>query len=74
MCTENIKVEKYSLKTTWTLICETTLLNYVNRLSYRQKFSNFILIYYSLILIITYLTPNFFDFYNSNLSGYFNIV
>ena len=58
-------------------ICNTTLNNYINmekRLNENKRFSNFILTYYSIFLIISSLTSSFFDLYNSKLCEYFGII
>lgn len=67
----------YDDKNVWRRICSTTLNNYINmekRLSDNKKISNFVLIYYSIFLIINSLTPVFFDWYNDKLSDYFGII
>lgn len=67
----------YSKQQSWSIICNTTLQNYINmekRLNYRKKYSNIIVPYYSISLIVSSLTPKFFSSYCSNLSEYFNIV
>lgn len=67
----NISAEK------WKLICEKTLNNYVNmkkRLEMNNMFSNFILTYYSISLIIYSITPKYFKNYNSHLSEYFSLI
>lgn len=67
----------YSKQQSWSIICNTTLQNYINmekRLNYRKKYSNIIVPYYSIFLIVSSLTPKFFLSYCSNLSEYFNIV
>ena len=57
---------------------DTTQSNYANmikRLTRKSKFSNFILIYYSIFLIITTLTCKYFsNYYNIILSEYFSII
>lgn len=61
----------------WRRIISTTLNNYINmekRLSGSKKLSNFILVYYSIYLIISSLTSSFFAWYNKQLSEYFGIV
>ena len=62
----------------WKKIMDTTQSNYANmikRLTRKSKFSNFILIYYSIFLIITTLTCKYFsDYYNVTLSEYFSII
>ena len=65
-------------KEKWKKIMDTTHSNYANmikRLTRKSKFSNFILIYYSIFLIITTLTCKYFsDYYNVILSEYFSII
>ena len=65
-------------KEKWKKIMDTTQSNYANmikRLTRKSKFSNFILIYYSIFLIITTLTCKYFsDYYNVILSEYFSII
>lgn len=62
----------------WKKIMDTTQLNYANmikRLTRKSKFSDFILIYYSIFLIITTLTSKYFgEYYNSTLSEFFSII
>lgn len=49
--------------------------NMLKRLARISKFSNFVLIYYSIVLIIYALTVIYFPkCYNGNLSGYFSII
>lgn len=58
-------------------ICNTTLNNYINmekRLNANKRFSNFILTYYSIFLIVSSLTSSFFGLYNSELCEYFGII
>lgn len=59
-------------------IVSTTLSNYANmikRLEKRKKISEFVLIYYSIFLIMTTLTGKYFpETYNLVLSEYFNII
>lgn len=69
--------EDFEIGETWSRICEITLCNYINmekRLSYRQKISEIVLIYYSIFLIIYSITPNYFPIYNSTLAQYFSVV
>lgn len=65
-------------KVKWKKIMDTTQINYANmikRLTRKSKFSNFILIYYSIFLIITTLTCKYFsNHYNIILSEYFSII
>ena len=65
-------------KSKWKKIMDTTQSNYANmikRLTRKSKFSNFILIYYSIFLIITTLTCKYFsNYYNIILSEYFSII
>ena len=66
---ENLKV--------WRRICKTTLSNYINmekRLSDSKKMSDFVLVYYSIFLIIHSLTALCFEWYNGKLCEYFGIV
>ena len=62
----------------WKNIMDTTQNNYANmikRLTRRSKISNFVLIYYSIFLIICSLTCKFFpNNFNSTLAEYFNII
>ena len=56
----------------------TTQSNYSNmlkRLQIRKSFSNFVITYYSITLIVYTLTAEFFpDKFNTELSNYFNII
>ena len=65
-------------KKKWKKIIDTTQSNYANmikRLSRKQKVSNFVLIYYSIFLIINTLTAKYFpDFFDSSLAEYFGII
>ena len=65
-------------KNKWKKIMDTTQSNYANmikRLTRKSKFSNFILIYYRIFLIITTLTCKYFsNYYNVILSEYFSII
>ena len=64
-------------KEKWMKVCNTTLSNYINmekRLSENRRFSEFILIYYSLFFIINSLTAVYFDFYNDKLCEYFGLI
>lgn len=62
----------------WKKIMDTTQSNYacmINRLTKKSKISNFILIYYSIFLIMCSLTSKFFPVYfNTILAEYFNIL
>lgn len=61
----------------WRRICKTTLSNYINmekRLSDSKKMSDFVLVYYSIFLIIHSLTALYFEWYNSEMCEYFGIV
>lgn len=62
----------------WRRIIEMTHRNYENmirRLSRKSKISNFVLIYYSIFLIMSSLTCKYFPHnYNSQLADYFNII
>lgn len=57
---------------------DTTQSNYANmlkRLSLKKNFSNFIITYYSVALIIYSLTAEFFpEIFDEKLSSYFNII
>lgn len=59
-------------------IMNTTQSNYSNmlkRLQIRKSFSNFVITYYSITLIVYNLTAEFFpDKFNTELSNYFNII
>lgn len=59
-------------------IMNTTQSNYSNmlkRLQIRKSFSNFVITYYSIALIVYTLTAEFFpDEFNTELSNYFNII
>ncbi|MFQ7247496.1 MAG: SLATT domain-containing protein [Ruminococcus sp.] len=59
-------------------IMNTTQSNYSNmlkRLQIRKSFSNFVITYYSITLIVYTLTAEFFpDKFNTELSNYFNII
>ena len=59
-------------------IMNTTQINYSNmlkRLQIRKSFSNFVITYYSITLIVYTLTAEFFpDKFNTELSNYFNII
>lgn len=59
-------------------IMNTTQCNYSNmlkRLQIRKSFSNFVITYYSITLIVYTLTAEFFpDKFNTELSDYFNII
>ena len=64
-------------KEKWLKICKTTLSNYINmekRLSDSKKLSDFILVYYSIFLIINSLTSVYFDSYNAKVCEYFGII
>lgn len=73
----SIEDKKYN-EDKWRSICEVTLNNYINikkRLKRREVFSNNILIYYSIFLIICSLTSKFFSLhFNTTLGEYFGIV
>ena len=73
-----IVVEKKYDKKKWKKIIDTTQSNYANmikRLSRKNKVSNFVLIYYSIFLIIATLTSKYFPWYfNSKLGEYFGII
>ena len=59
-------------------IMNTTQSNYSNmlkRLQRRKMFSNFVITYYSIALIVYSLTAKFFPkIFNENISNYFNII
>lgn len=59
-------------------IMDTTQSNYANmlkRLSLKKNFSNFIITYYSVALIIYSLTAEFFpEIFDEKLSSYFNVI
>lgn len=59
-------------------IMNTTQSNYSNmlkRLQIRKSFSNFVITYYSIALIVYTLTAEFFpDKFNTELANYFNII
>ena len=59
-------------------IMNTTQSNYSNmlkRLQRRKMFSNFVITYYSIALIVYSLTAKFFSkIFNENISNYFNII
>lgn len=59
-------------------IMNTTQSNYSNmlkRLQIRKSFSNFVITYYSITLIVYTLTAEFFPYkFNTELSNYFNII
>ncbi len=77
---DNKEQEKneYEYAKKWKNIINTTQSNYNNmikRLSRKQKVSNFVLIYYSIFLIINTLTGKYFpNFFDSSLSEYFGII
>lgn len=62
----------------WKIIMDVTQSNYSNmlkRLRRKLKISNFILVYYSIALIVYTLTNKYFpEYYNSILSEYFSII
>ena len=62
----------------YTDFINTTQSNYSNmlkRLQIRKSFSNFVITYYSITLIVYTLTAEFFpDKFNTELSNYFNII
>lgn len=59
-------------------IMDTTQSNYSNmlkRLQSKKSFSNFVITYYSIALIVYTLTAEFFpEFFDVDLSSYFNII
>lgn len=59
-------------------IMNTTQSNYSNmlkRLAASKAFSNFVITYYSIVLIVYSLTAEFFpEVFDTNLSSYFNII
>ena len=68
----------YTVPEKWEKICSTTLSNYVNmekRLSYKQKFSDFILVYYSIFLIINTLSVKYFPtLFDNAISEYLGVI
>lgn len=68
----------YEDTTKWKNICETTLKNYTNmlkRLVSEDRTSKYILIYYSLAVIIYSLTSEFYsEIYNTELSNFISII
>lgn len=68
----------YKDKDKWKSIYKLTLSNYsfmIERLNRKEKFSNFILIYYSIFLIICSISAKFFEMnFSSELSSYFGII
>ncbi|GAU76042.1 SLATT domain-containing protein [Fusibacter sp. 3D3] len=71
-------VNEYSSLEKWKDICEVTLSNYANmkkRLTRRETTSNFVLIYYSIALIIFTLTNKYYpEIFNGRLSEYFSLI
>ena len=69
--------KKYNEKK-WKKIMDTTQNNYANmlkRLTRKKKLSNFVLIYYSIFLIINTLTGKYFSsYFNPIFSEYFGII
>ncbi len=65
-------------KNKWKKIMNVTQSNYANmlkRLTRKSKVSNFVLIYYSIFLIISSLTCKYFpERFNTGLADYFNII
>lgn len=72
------KNKNYNDKNKMYDIMNTTQSNYSNmlkRLQIRKSFSNFVITYYSITLIVYTLTAEFFpDKFNTELSNYFNII
>ena len=68
----------YTVPEKWEKICSITLSNYVNmekRLSYKQKFSDFILVYYSIFLIINTLSVKYFPtLFDNAISEYLGVI
>lgn len=74
---EKNEVPKYD-KAKWKNIIDTTQSNYANmikRLDKSQKMSNFVLIYYSIFLIVNTLTGKYFpEYFNLKVSEYFGVI
>lgn len=76
---ENATIIKtdYKKAHSWKIICNVTLSNYTNmekRLSFLKSFSNIMLIYYSIFLIINTITSKYFSFYNAVLAEYLGLI
>lgn len=75
---EEARIEKKYDARKWKKIMDTTQSNYANmikRLSTKQKVSNFVLIYYSIFLIINTLTGKYFpQYFNLSLAEYFGVI
>lgn len=70
---ELFSVDYYMLKDKL-YITRSNYLNMVKRHRYNNSFIQFVLIYYSLFLIVSSITAKYFLFYNSILDSYFNII
>lgn len=72
------EVPDYHSPEKWFDIASMTLCNYSNmiaRLQRRHKYSDFILVYYSIFIIVNGLTIKFFPaFYNGTLSSYLGLI
>ena len=70
--------DEYHDPAKWKQIMETTLNNYIHmekRLQYRQKFSNFILTYYSMAIIIYTISSKYFqEHLNTYILEYFGLI
>lgn len=76
---ENATIIKtdYKKAHSWRIICDVTLSNYANmekRLSFLKTFSNIMLIYYSIFLIINTISSKYFIFYNAELAEYLGLI
>ena len=70
-------MEKYTKDRMYSImdITQCNQANMLKRLDKNSKFSNFVLIYYSIVLIIYALTAIYFpQYYDETLSGYFSII
>ncbi len=69
---------EYSEINKWITITELTISNYANmlkRLNSKASFSSFVLIYYSIFLIVTTLTQKYFPtFFNCTVGEYFGLI
>ncbi len=71
------KTKEYEMKKLYNIISMTQFNceNFIKRLESRMQFSNFVVIYYSIFLIIYSITGKYYsDIYNSTLSEYFSII
>lgn len=75
---KEVTTTDYSNPADWSTICNTSLSNYSNmerRLSSQKKKAEFLLVYYSLFLIINSITIIYFkNEYDSNLGEYFGLI